>query len=132
MEKSLVLVRGLPDSGKTTFATLISGKVPVVSADNFFEDPDTGKYEWDASKLPDAHKYSQLCTRIMMEKQISRICVANTFTTDDEMLPYYELADIFGYRVFSIIVENRHGNISIHDVPKSTIENMKTRFKITL
>ena len=132
MEKSLVLVRGLPGSGKTTFATLISGKVPVVSADNFFEDPATGEYEWDASKLPDAHKYSQLCTQIMMEKQISRICVANTFTTDDEMLPYYELADIFGYRVFSIIVENRHGNISIHDVPKSTIENMKNRFKITL
>ena len=36
------------------------------------------------------------------------IVVSNTFTMEWEMEPYYELAKKYGYKVFSIIVENRH------------------------
>lgn len=130
MEKTLILVRGIPGSGKTTFAEIISGNVPVVSADDYFYE--NGKYLFNPDELGNAHKYCQLSTLTMMEKGFEKICVANTFTTQKEMNPYFDMANDYGYRIFSIIVENRHGNLSIHNVPDETIINMKKRFNISL
>ena len=47
MDKILTLVRGIPGSGKTTFANSMAGSYPVYSADNFFE-TEAG-YKFDAS-----------------------------------------------------------------------------------
>jgi phenolic acid decarboxylase len=58
--------------------------------------------------------------------------VANTFTEEWEMETYYEMANRYKYRVHSIIVENRHGNTNIHNVPSEKIEQMKNRFEIKL
>jgi len=58
--------------------------------------------------------------------------VANTFTTDKEIKPYKELAERYGYMLMSIIVENRHGNKSIHGVPEETMEAMEKRFTVKL
>jgi len=35
--------------------------------------------------------------------------IANTFTQQWELEPYYALANRYGIRVYSLIVENRHG-----------------------
>ena len=43
-----------------------------------------------------------------------------------------ELAKLYNYKVFSLIVENRHGNKNIHDVPQETIDRMRKRFDISL
>lgn len=67
-----------------------------------------------------------------MKKQIDRIIVCNTNTTEREMKPYMDLALQFGYKVFSIIVENRHGGVSIHNVPEETLEKMRNRFEVKL
>jgi len=48
------------------------------------------------------------------------------------MKPYYKMAEEFGYTVFSIIVENRHGGVNVHNVPAETIEKMKNRFSVEL
>jgi hypothetical protein len=48
------------------------------------------------------------------------------------MEAYYKLAEQFGYRVYSLVVENRHGGINTHDVPDETMEKMKNRFEIKL
>jgi hypothetical protein len=45
---------------------------------------------------------------------------------------YYELANQYGYRVFSIIVENRHGGVNQHNVPEDKLQIMKDRFSIKL
>jgi hypothetical protein len=45
---------------------------------------------------------------------------------------YYELAQKYGYRVYSLIVENRHGGVNEHGVPEEKLEQMKTRFEIKL
>jgi hypothetical protein len=42
------------------------------------------------------------------------------------------LAERFGYRVYSVIVENRHGGVNEHGVPEEKLEQMKTRFEIHL
>ena len=63
---------------------------------------------------------------------ISRIAVANTFTREWEMESYIDMAFMHGYRVVSLVVENRHGGESIHDVPAATIDAMRDRFEIKL
>ena len=60
------------------------------------------------------------------------IAVSNTFTQEWEMEPYLELAKTYGYKVFSIVVENRHGGINQHGVPEDKLEQMKNRFEIKL
>jgi hypothetical protein len=58
--------------------------------------------------------------------------VSNTFTQEWEMDTYYELAKQYGYTVFSIIVENRHGGINQHGVPEDKLQQMSDRFEIKL
>jgi hypothetical protein len=48
------------------------------------------------------------------------------------MTPYFELAEKYGYRVYSLIVENRHGGINEHEVPEDKLQIMKNRFEIKL
>jgi len=67
-----------------------------------------------------------------MENGINKLIVSNTFTEEWEMDAYYKLAEKLGYMVTSIIVENRHGNKSVHDVPQETINRMNNRFDIKL
>jgi hypothetical protein len=67
-----------------------------------------------------------------MEDDFQKIAVSNTFTQEWEMDAYYELAKQYGYRVFSLIVENRHGGVNEHDVPEDKLELMKNRFEVKL
>jgi predicted kinase len=60
------------------------------------------------------------------------IAVSNTFTQEWEMEHYMELAKKYGYTVFTLVVENRHGGKNIHNVPEEIIEKMKQRFEIKL
>ena len=48
------------------------------------------------------------------------------------MEPYYVLAKQWNYKVFSIIVENRHGGVNEHGVPEDKLQAMKDRFEIKL
>jgi hypothetical protein len=48
------------------------------------------------------------------------------------MKPYFDLAEKHGYRVYSLIVENRHGGVNEHEVPEDKLEIMKKRFEIFL
>jgi hypothetical protein len=63
---------------------------------------------------------------------VDKIAVSNTFTQFWEMEPYFELAEKYGYKTFSIVVENRHGNKSIHNVPEDKVQMMKDRFEIKI
>jgi hypothetical protein len=67
----------------------------------------------------------------MIESNLN-ICVSNTFTQEWEMEPYFELAKKYGYRVSSVIVENRHAGVNAHGVPADKLEQMKNRFEIKL
>jgi hypothetical protein len=48
------------------------------------------------------------------------------------MMPYFEMVELHEYRVFSIILENRHGGVNEHNVPEDKIEQMKNRFEVVL
>lgn len=135
--KILTLVRGLPGSGKSTFANTITNKYSICEADKFFYDGD-GNYNFDASKLREAHKWcrNEVETR-MMDNDVNpqyypEIVVSNTFTQEWEMEEYFKLAEKYGYMVFTIVVENRHGGVNLHGVPDDKLEQMRNRFEVKL
>ena len=131
----LILLRGLPGSGKSTIGDIIlftsQNNQDVLSADNFFIDRE-GNYVFDATRLKEAHNDCQQKCAERMKMQFSKIVVANTFTQEWEMETYFEMADRYRYRVHSLIVENRHGGQNIHDVPEDKVEQMKNRFDVKL
>ena len=129
MEKSLFIVRGLPGSGKSTFASEITNT--YFEADQYFINQ-SGEYVFDPSKIKDAHEWCRTKTESAMVSGNPKIAVSNTFTQDWEMQAYYDLAEKYEYRVFSIVIENRHGNKNLHGVPDDTLKRMKDRFQILL
>ena len=128
--KTLYIVRGIPGSGKSTFAQSLD--CPVFEADQYFIDSETGEYKFDGSKIKMAHNWCKLRVEQSMEDDFQKIAVSNTFTQEWEMDAYYELAKQYGYRVFSLIVENRHGGVNEHGVPEDKLELMKNRFEVKL
>lgn len=133
--KNLYLLRGLPGSGKSTLAREIGDA--FVEADMFFMSD--GEYKFDASKIKDAHAWCKSTVREWMEInsntwgiEFANIAVSNTFTQEWEMEDYYSLAKEYGYKVFSMIVENRHGGVNQHGVPEEKLEQMKNRFEVKL
>jgi predicted kinase len=126
--KELFLLRGLPGSGKSTLAESLGGS--HMEADKYFTYE--GKYEFDVTKLKDAHDWCQNAVRVFMENKNKRVVVSNTFTQEWEMKPYFDLAEKHGYRVYSLIVENRHGGVNEHGVPEDKLEIMKKRFETKL
>jgi hypothetical protein len=134
MMKKLILLRGLPGAGKSTFASIFPTSFWVES-DMYFEDAD-GNYNFDISKLKEAHEWCRNRVNLFMDPPnkfpADLIVVSNTFTQEWEMESYYTLAEKYGYRVHSLIVENRHGGVNEHGVPEDKIEIMKNRFNIKL
>jgi predicted kinase len=134
MDKKLFLLRGLPGSGKSSLAKSLSNATTGhVEADMYFMNGSI--YEFDASKLKEAHQWCKDVVEGWMAPEIGyldTIIVSNTFTQEWEMKPYYELAEEYGYVVFSLVVENRHGGINEHGVPDETLEKMENRFQLKL
>ncbi len=126
--KELFLLRGLPGSGKSTLAKSLGGK--HLEADMYFMKD--GEYKFDASKLKEAHKYCQDQAYLAMATNWERIVISNTFTTPWEMDYYFQLAERYGYRVYSLICENRHSGTNQHGVPEEKLKQMEERFQFKL
>lgn len=126
--KELILLRGLPGSGKSTLAELIGGF--RCEADMYFMED--GEYKFDINRIKDAHNWCKKECESFMIREKPKVIVSNTFTQEWEMENYYELAKKYGYKVTSVIVENRHNGKSVHNVPDATLGNMRNRFEIKL
>jgi predicted kinase len=128
--RDLFLFRGGPGSGKSTVASLLVGEY-ITAADDFQID-ELGNYLFKAERIGECHGLCQMTARRWMRAGISKIGVHNTFTQEWEMQPYLDMAEKYGYRVHTLIVENRHGSSDIHGVPQATKDAMKDRFEIVL
>ena len=128
----LVILRGLPGSGKSTIANLlVSNPDHVFEADKYFYRPD-GTYLFNFNQLHSAHEWCKYEVESAMKSNIETIVVSNTSTVESEFKYFIELAESYDYDVFSLIVENRHGHVSVHDVPEITMEKMEKRFSVKL
>jgi len=103
-----------------------------LSADDYFTDPETGVYTFEPGRLKEAHKLCVDGCKWHMENEEPTIVIANTSTQEWEMEKYEELAKQCQYRVFHVIVENRHGSENVHGCPEDKILQMLERFSIKL
>lgn len=132
MEKTLIILRGVSGAGKSTVADMLAeGLWPICEADKFHYTED-GVYDWKPENIQAAHKWCQDQVKEMMEWKFRKIILSNTSTSEKELKPYLDLAEENGYRVISLVVENRHGNDSIHSVPQETRDAQEHRLRNSL
>lgn len=124
---TLLLIRGLPGAGKTALAEELG--LPYCEADQFFEEYNDGIFNSDL--LAEAHAYCFNSALAHLENDES-VIVSNTSTREKEVTSYEELAEEYGARFMSIVVENRHGSSPIHDLPQMTVKRMRQRFSVHL
>ena len=119
----LILVRGIPGSGKTTYVKNNLKGHRHYEADMFFNKD--GKYDFDKNKLGKAHNWCFNQTKKDLENG-KKVVVSNTFTTAKEVNKYLKLAKDLNKKVKVIRTTGNYKNI--HDVPKESIDRMKKRF----
>ena len=143
--KKLIILRGVSGAGKSTYAkhlveiykqafSALKGygdRVKHVEADQFFYD-DLGNYNFDANKLQHAHSWCKSTVQAAMSVGLEIIIISNTSTTEKELKPCIELAEIFDYEIISLVVENRHGNTDVHAVPENVKQKQAMRLKNNL
>jgi len=119
MEKygKLILVRGIPGSGKSTFAKNHYPDYHHLETDMFFNVD--GIYKFDKNKLAEYHEKCQQMTQTLLDKG-ENVIVTNTFIKLWELNNYLEMK----FSDLTIIrLEGVYDNI--HNVPTKVIKRMK-------
>ena len=133
--KTLYILRSVSGAGKTTLAKTLEASLPdaiAIAADDYHYDKE-GNYNFNINNLSDAHKTCKFkVKRNMSVYQKQNIIVHNTSTTEKELEPYLDLAEQFDYKVVSLVVENRHGNSNVHNVPVNVLEKQQRNLRNSL
>ncbi|XP_025742867.1 NEDD4-binding protein 2 isoform X1 [Callorhinus ursinus] len=96
----LVLLRGLPGSGKSFLARILQEDNPsgvILSTDDYFYI--NGQYQFDVKYLGEAHEWNQNRAKEAFEKKVSPIIIDNTNLQAWEMKPYVSLSQKHKYKV---------------------------------
>uniref|UniRef100_A0A4X2LWH1 NEDD4 binding protein 2 like 2 n=1 Tax=Vombatus ursinus TaxID=29139 RepID=A0A4X2LWH1_VOMUR len=100
LKRLLILLRGLPGSGKTTLSRVLLGQNRggiVFSTDDYFRH--RNGYTYNVRQLGDAHDWNQSRAKKAIDQGRSPVIIDNTNTQAWEMKPYVEMAIGKGYRV---------------------------------
>jgi len=126
-EKLLILVRGIPGSGKSTIAKLLSLQFGFnhIETDMFFINK-KGVYSFEKERLREAHSWCQQKTEKWLNSG-NNVIVSNTFVKKWEINIYEQLAKNYGYELF--IIEATGNFVNVHGVPKETVDRMKNDFE---
>lgn len=151
MNKILYILRGIPGSGKSFIAKQLVPVDNIFSTDNYWG----LNYDFDITKLGEAHKWNQIQIEIAMNIGTTPIAVDNTNITVKDISPYIKLATKYNYNVIykeptspwwiELIkrIENKDQigiqesidilyTKNIHNVPRQVIEKMVQKWVPTI
>lgn len=127
MNHQVIILRGAPGSGKSTFANKIKQNFPemnyrICEADQYFMVD--GEYVFDSRQLGSAHRQ---CFYSFLGGLVARqgVIVSNTNTRLSEIDPYFEVAKEFGVVPYVFTMKTQYE--SIHGVPQDKVVEMKNR-----
>jgi uridine kinase len=127
-DKTVIIVRGISGSGKSTFANIVAEPKVVCTADDYFEQ--NGQYNFDPSKLGEAHKQSMnKFDQALVNPNIKNIVVANTNVKPRDYKYYADKANQAGVRVIYVVLEKRHDNENVHSVPSEVLQRQHDSLK---
>jgi predicted kinase len=119
------ILRGLPGSGKSTYAKTLSNAI-VCSADDYHMVD--GEYKFNPANVSKAH---QDCLRAFVEEcqsdDFDYLVVDNTNTTALEIAPYFRIAEAYGLDIEILEFEcsiTTSVERNVHGVPRHVIERM--------
>lgn len=104
MGKTLIIMRGVSGSGKSTF---LKNKHPTAfrcSADDYFRKAD-GRFVYDAKRIQIAHEYSQNACLSAMKNSLPLIAVDNCNFKIWHFQDYLAMAKAYAYQVEIIRLE---------------------------
>lgn len=152
--KTLIIMRGIPGSGKSSIAASLTGgdcrhvtsnsgarylygrEGVVCSTDSYFYDewsPD-GNYVFDPSKLGKNHAANQQAVADAMNMGVPCIVVDNTHVQKWETDAYTGMAEANGYKI--VVVEVPHVSVDLcdernsHGVPREALERMDNKWEM--
>lgn len=122
----LILIRGLPGSGKSTYAKkLLKKDMLHYEADTYHIYKD-GVYRFKVEKAASAHGWCLDMATTGIEEGHS-VIVSNTFTTHREMEPYLDMAKDYKVKVEVIHCAGKFK--SVHGVPEDVMSRMEERWE---
>lgn len=124
----LILIRGIPGTGKSTLARFMQGLIPGsmhFEADMFFMV--NGEYRYDRDKISDAHEWCMTRTEQSLKMEHT-VIVSNTFVNVKTLKPYFAIAKKFGIVPTVIIANGSFQNE--HNVPVDVLARMKSQFQL--
>lgn len=120
----LILIRGLPGSGKSTFARRSFPGVFHLENDMFHQRD--GEYRFDCRRMKDAVKWCMETAGRALGAGMD-VVVSNTLVRRRHVLAYKSLADRFGADFSVYRMDGDWG--SVHSVPESVMESMRSGFE---
>jgi predicted kinase len=133
--KILMILRGASGSGKSSLANFLvnnsKADAAYYEADLFMENAQ-GQYEFKPEKLGYCHNKCVAAVESSMVSELPLIIISNTSTKERDFKAYIELATKYGYKVTSLVVENRHGNKDLHNVPEETLNRQEESIRQSL
>lgn len=128
-KKTLIIVRGVPGSGKSTFAGKLKEYLThkkyigdAFESDTFFMK--NGVYKFNPNLLYLAHKicYDKVFNNLAKD-DVNFSIVANTFISKSDVKKYRKQAEELGYDVVIYRMTNKFKDV--HNVPEETLKKMR-------